>query len=480
MNTLTMNHLKNKSTLASTLVLAGWLAVSACGGNKQEKASQQREVQEQSAVEVPPVQVDTIKKGKLSSTLQVPGELMPFQEVSLYAKLNSYVRKYLVDVGTQVHRNQLMAVLEAPEINSQLAAAQSHIKQQEALYLASKATYDRLFNTSKTPGTVAQNDLDQAAARKNSDYANLDAARAAYREVAANLQYLQIRAPFDGVVSTRNANLGAYVGPGAQGGAMPLFVVQEQTKLRLVISVPELNTGGLSNKQEVEFTVRSLPNEKFKARIKRLAGALDTRLRSERLEMDVYNNNRRLLPGMYAEVNVPLETHDSTFIVSKSAVVQSTERVFVIRINKQRHAEWIDVQRGLQNKDVIEIYSKELNAGDRIVKAATDEIRDGQPVNDKQDAKSQNEQGQANAGQSGVEQTDQSSKQGGGDQQGGSQEGGLAPGEQHLGRERVGEHGDQTGGNAGGQQSGGKKGKGAGSQQGSQRKETGNGGRAGN
>ncbi|WP_248282176.1 efflux RND transporter periplasmic adaptor subunit [Mucilaginibacter robiniae] len=478
-----MNHLKNKSTFASTLVLAGWLAMSACGGNKQEKASQEREVQQQSDIEVPPVQVDTIKKGKLSSTLQVPGELMPYNEVSLYAKINSYVKKYLVDVGTEVHKNQLLAILEAPEINSQLAAAQSRIKQQEALYLASKANYDRLYNTSKTPGTVAQNDLDQAEARKNSDYANVQAAKASYREVAANLQYLQIKAPFDGVVSTRNANLGAYVGPGAQGGAMPLFVVQEQTKLRLVISVPELNTGGLNNKQEVEFTVRSLPNEKFKARIKRLAGALDTRLRSERLEMDVYNNNRRLLPGMYAEVNVPLETHDSTFIVPKTAVVQSTERVFVVRIDKQRRAEWIDVQRGLQSKDVIEIYSKELNPGDRIVKAATDEIRDGQPVNDKQNAQSQNGQDQASGSGQSNQQGNQSAKQGGGDQQGGSQ-GGLAPGEQHLGRERVGEHGDQTGGsNANDQQGGGKKGKGgkgAGGQQGGLRKETGNGGRVGN
>ena len=142
-----------------------------------------------------------VEKGKLSSTIAVPGELMPYQEVDLYAKVNSYVKKLLVDIGSEVHQGQLLATLEAPEINSQLAAAQSRIKQQEAIYFASKATYDRLYNTSKTPGTVSQNDLEQAEAKKNSDLANVDAAKSSYKEVAANLNYLQIRAPFDGVIS---------------------------------------------------------------------------------------------------------------------------------------------------------------------------------------------------------------------------------------------------------------------------------------
>src|SRR6185437_12798053 len=118
------------------------------------------------------------------------------QEVDIYAKITSYVKKLHVDIGSQVHTGDLLATLEAPEINSQLAASQSRIKQQEAVYFASKATYDRLLNTSKTPGTVSQNDLEQAEAKKNSDYANVEAARSSYKEVAANLNYLEIRAPF--------------------------------------------------------------------------------------------------------------------------------------------------------------------------------------------------------------------------------------------------------------------------------------------
>jgi len=387
-----MKDLKSNITAAISLIgLTGLLSLSACHSDDKEKAEQQQAQKEQTDIEVPPVETVPLQKSMLVSTLQIPGELMPYQQVSLFAKINSYVKKYLVDVGSEVHKGQLMIVLEAPEINSQLASARARIKQQEAIYLASKATYDRLFNTAKTPGTIAQNDIDQADARRKADYANMDAAKAAYQEVSSNLQYLQIRAPFDGVVSERNASMGAYVGPGGGGAQLPLFVVQQQKKLRLVISVPEISTGSLSNKEQVDFTVRALPNQQFTAKIKRFAGALDARLRSERLEMDVENPKKVLLPGMYAEVNVPLKSHDSTFVIPKTALVQSTEKVFVVRVDKNHRAQWIDVQKGIQGKDGVEVYSKELNIGDKLVKVATDEIRDGQPVNDKPAKKSEKE-----------------------------------------------------------------------------------------
>ena len=379
-----MKNLKSNITTAISLLgITGVLTLSACHSDDKEKADQQRAQQEQTDIEVPPVETFGLEKSKLASTLQVPGELMPYQQVALYAKINSYVKRYLVDVGSEVHKGQLMIILEAPEINSQLASARARVKQQEATYLASNATYGRLFNTAKTPGTIAQNDIDQADARRKADMANVEAAKAAYQEVSSNLQYLQIRAPFDGVVSERNASMGAYVGPCGKGSDLPLFVVQQQKKLRLVISVPELSTGSLSNQEEVGFTVRAIPNQQFTAKIKRAAGALDAKLRSERLEMDVENPKKVLLPGMYAEVNVPLKSHDSTFVIPKTALVQSTEKVFVVRVDAQHRAQWIDVQKGIQSKDVVEVYGKDLHLGDKLVKVATDEIRDGQPVNDK-------------------------------------------------------------------------------------------------
>src|SRR5688572_25324303 len=128
-------------------------------------------------------EVVPLQKGMLSSSLQIPGELVAFQQVDLYAKENSFVRKLYVDVGSEVKAGQLLVTMEAPELISLEAAAQSRLKSQEALYIASKSNYDRLLETSKTPGTISQNDLDQALAKKNSDFAQWDAAKAQYREV---------------------------------------------------------------------------------------------------------------------------------------------------------------------------------------------------------------------------------------------------------------------------------------------------------
>lgn len=373
-----MNILKNKVTI--TIAILAAIGLSACSDSKEKQQIAQTEQQEAS-VENPSVELVAAEKGKLSSTIAVPGELIPYQQVDVYAKITSYVKKLNVDIGSEVHAGQLMAVLEAPEINSQLAAAESRIKQQEAVYYASKATYDRLVSTSKTPGTVSQNDLEQAEAKTKSDMANIEAAKADYKAIASNLGYLQIKAPFDGVVSARNINLGAYVGPAGKGSDQPLFVIQDQKRMRLVISVPEAYTGSLSTKDEVTFSVRSLPNRKFTAQVKRLAGALDEKLRSERLEMDVYNKNKELLPGMYADVSIPVPSRDSTYIIPKTAVVTSTERVFVIRVNNHK-AEWVDVKKGFQSGDKAEVYG-DIKQGDKLVKQATDEIRDGATVKDK-------------------------------------------------------------------------------------------------
>lgn len=371
----TMNKLKNKSILLLAVLAMAIGSLSACHSDDKEKKEQQEEQEQQEAVETPTVQIVPVTKGRLSSNITIPGELIPYQQVDLYAKTNSYVKKLLVDIGSEVHQGQLLAVLEAPEINSQLAAAQSRIKQFEAVYFASKATYDRLVSTSKTPGTVSQNDLEQAEAKKNADQANIDAAKSGLKEVSANLAYLEIRAPFDGVITSRNVNLGAYVGPGGKS-TDPLFTVQDQGRLRLVVSVPEVYTGALSNKSEVNFTVRALPSQKFTAQVKRIAGALDEKLRAERLEMDVYNKDKKLLPHMFAEVSVPLPAGDSAYVVPKTAVATSTEKVFVIKVVDHK-AVWVDVKKGLSNGDSIEIFGGDLKPDDKLVKVASDEIRNG-------------------------------------------------------------------------------------------------------
>jgi membrane fusion protein (multidrug efflux system) len=373
---LLMNKLFRSALLLSYVVTS--TVIISCGSKSKESSSEQND-QENAAQAI--TETFVLHKGKLSSNLQIPGELQPYQQVDLYAKESSFVKKIYVDVGSEVKQGQLLVSMEAPEINSNLSAAQSRLKSQEAIYTASNSNYNRLIETSKTPGTISGNDIEQAAARKNSDKAQLEAAKSAYQSVAATRAYLDIRAPFSGVITARNINSGAYVGPSGKGSDMPLFVLQEQKHLRLVVSVPEIYTGLLKQNDEVNFEVKALPNQQFKAKVKRMAGALDEHLRSERLEMDVFNNNKKLLPGMYAEVNIPLPASDSTFVIPKTALVISTERVFVVRVANQK-AQWVDVKKGREAGDQVEIYGK-LNENDRLVKIATDEVRDGSTLKTK-------------------------------------------------------------------------------------------------
>jgi RND family efflux transporter MFP subunit len=358
--------------IATIVLIATSLEYAACSSSQGEEKAETKAVA--------PVAVETfaLQQEKLSAAFQTPAELIAWQQVDLYAKENSFVKKLYVDVGSEVKAGQLLVTLEAPELNSRLAAAESRLKSQEAIYTASKSQYDRLYETSKTPGTISQNDLDQAAARKNSDLAQWDAAKAAHKEVMITKDYLEIRAPFNGVVSARNVNLGAYVGPSGKGSEYPMFTLQEQRRLRLIVGVPEAYTGYLANKQPVQFTVKAMPDQTFKGTVNRLSGALDARLRSERVEIDVENNSKRLLPGMVAEVNIPFPAKDSTLIVPKTALVNSTERVFVIRVENNK-AVWVDVKKGREVAGKIEVYGA-LKPGDQLVKKASEEIRDGSEI----------------------------------------------------------------------------------------------------
>ncbi|MFT4030852.1 MAG: efflux RND transporter periplasmic adaptor subunit [Siphonobacter sp.] len=351
------------------LVWAG-LALQSCGHSESSEEAEKKQAQTEKVLEA-----FKLQEGQLSSTITIPGELIAFQQVDLYAKVNSFIKKLNADVGSEVRAGQLLVTMEAPEISAQLLGAESRMHAQEAIYLASKANYDRLNEASKTPGTVSQNDLDQAMAKQKSDYAQLDAAKATYKEISDTRNYLEIRAPFSGVISVRNVSAGAYVGPSGKGSELPIFSLQEQRKLRLVVSVPEAYTSYVSQKNKVQFKVKAYPSQTFNASVTRLAGALDTRLRAQRTEMDVINNDRKLLPGMVAEVSIPLGGNKNTFVVPSTAVLNSTLGTFLIKIQDKKTI-WVPIRTGRSNDGKTEVFG-EITTDDTFVLNATEEIRNG-------------------------------------------------------------------------------------------------------
>jgi membrane fusion protein, multidrug efflux system len=347
-----------------------WILSASCGANADATV---QKVPDQLTV-----QTFSLSKGQLTTQMTIPGELRPFQSVDLYAKVNSFVKKLLVDVGSVVKKDQLLVVLEAPEMLDASNTAAQIIQTNKAYYAASRATYERMYQTSKIPGTISPNDLDVAYAKMNSDSSNLMAARSSYNESTNLNRYLEVRAPFDGVISASNLYPGAYAGPAGAGSVIPLLTLQEQSKLRLVIAVPEAATDYFKLGDSVHFSVKTLPGKDFTATVSRLAGALDLQLRTEQLQMDVANKDKILLPGMFAQVSLNMTNTDQVFIVPESAVTENTKQVFVIRVTNGK-TEWVPVQRGRETESNVEVFGK-LQEGDQIVQFATDELRTGTQV----------------------------------------------------------------------------------------------------
>jgi membrane fusion protein, multidrug efflux system len=373
-----MKIMNNKLSMASRLLAGLWmlLTLTGCSSSMGENAPAGGIIS--GAPNSKPMATFVLRKGKIISRLQIPGELIAYRQVDLYAKVNSFVKELKVDIGSMVKTGQLLVTLEAPELSAQLAAAESRMKSQEAIYISSSATYNRMLKTSNRPGTIAKNDLEIAKAKMESDQAQWEAAKASYKEASTILQYLTISAPFDGVISSRNINLGAYVGPSGKGSESPIFTLQEWKHLRLVISVPEADKSYINLADEVTFTVQAFPGEVFTARISRRADAMDTRLRAERVELDVYNPDNRLSPGMVAEANIDLTGSDSSFVVPRSAVVNSTEGVYMIRSNGGK-AERLPVRKGLQTDSLGEVFG-DLHVNDQFVSKGSEEIRNGSRI----------------------------------------------------------------------------------------------------
>ncbi len=360
--------------VTTAIVILGIAAAPLAAGCKPTAAA----AREQKNVSAPETPVFTLGEEKLETSLRVPGELVAFERVDLYAKMSSFVSRLHADVGSEVRQGQLLATLEAPELRSQLAEAESKLRAQEALWIASKASYDRLLQTSKTPGTVSPHDLEQAEARMNAELAKLEAAKAAKQALAALSGYLELRAPFGGVVTTRNVSAGAYVGPAGRGSEAPLFTLQEQSRLRLVVSVPEARAAELAPGVEVSFSVRSRPGERFTAKVSRQAGAVDTRLRAERVEMDFDNREARLLPGAVADVTLPLTAGSMRLVIPKAALIDSTRGAFVVRVAEQK-AQWVRVDLGQEHDGKVEIFG-DVRRGDLLVARASEELRDGAAI----------------------------------------------------------------------------------------------------
>src|SRR5260221_3617801 len=337
--------------------------------------------------------VDVVKviSKKLERKVELPGEFLPYQSVAVRAKVTGFVEQVRVDRGSLVKEGELLAMLVAPELTAQRVEAEAKVHsvesqraEAEAKVVSAESTYDKLKAASQTPGVVAGNDLviaqkavDAAQAQVRAFDESAKAARAGVQAFRDMETYLRVTAPFPGIITERNIHPGALVGPGAS--SPPMFQLEQNSRLRLVVAVPEVNVSGIEHGVRVTFTVPAYPRETLYAPIARVAHSMEMKTRSMAVELDVANSGGRLAPGMYATVQWPVTRARASLYVPATSIVTTTERTFVIRV-RDGGAEWVNVRRGASDGESVEIFGA-LEAGDLVVRRATDKLRDGARMN---------------------------------------------------------------------------------------------------
>ena len=380
----------NRLWLASSLFA---LAVLGCSSSASSPSGSSNAAPAPAAGALTSVSTVPVESKRLKTTITLPAQLVPYEQVDIYPKVTGFVQTVTVDRGSHVRRGQLLVRLTAPEFVSQRSQAEAAVRAAESQLATARAklasdngTYLHMVAAAKTPGVLAENDVavaDQTVSADKSTVGaadqNVSAARDALSSVSQMESYLNITAPFDGVVTSRNLHPGALIGPASgQAGSPAILQIVNDTRLRLVVPIPEAEVGEMKVGQRVSFTVPAYPGQTFQAPIQRISREVDQSTRTMPVELDVLNRDARLSPGSFTTVSWPLERTYATLFVPASAVTTDQQHTFVIRVRNDK-AEWVTVQTGQTVNGQIEVFG-DLAAGDQVVKTASDAIHAGDSV----------------------------------------------------------------------------------------------------
>jgi RND family efflux transporter MFP subunit len=385
----------------AALMAAIAVASSSCSGNKDKQV--------EASGSTVTVGVTKVVRKSLGQQITLSSELVPFEEIDVYAKESGYVKDLKVDYGTHVKAGEVMAVLEIPELEAQLqedqaqiknatnqvARAQHELARYQAQYKALHLEYTRLNGVFESqPGIVAQQEVDDAqgkdlaaASQVDAGQAALEAAQSQLGVAKANLvhdhslfDYSKITAPFSGVVTERYANLGTLMqaGTGSSTQAMPLVRLSEDDLFRLVIPVPEAYVRYIRIGDPVDVRVPSL-NRTFPGKVARFSVDVRSDTRTMHTEVDVRNPERVLLPGLYAEANLQFNQKENIPSVPVQALSHEGDKTFVFVVNSDGTLERRAVQVGIQTSTDAEIVSG-LNEGEQVVVSDRGGLRVGEKV----------------------------------------------------------------------------------------------------
>jgi RND family efflux transporter MFP subunit len=353
-------------------------------------------LQQQSAAvqnALPAVEVVLPQRSSASVRLDLPGNALPMQQTSIYPRANGYLQAFYVDIGDHVKQGQLIADIATPEIDAQLAGARANVQVAQANLFKAQTSYELADVTVKRykglfeTGGVTQQQLDEqqngydsAKSALESAKGQLQSSQAQVQRLAALVGFEKIVAPFNGIITTRNFDIGALLNPANIGSNQQLFDVQRTDILRVFVSVPQVYSTGIHIGDAAKFAVRNYPGRMFDGRVARTAGALDPRTRTLLLEVDFPNPDGTLLAGMYGNVLLTIPRPTSQLIIPTSALVFNAKglRVAVVDANKKVRFQNITVGRDFGTE--VEVTSG-LTGQEQIVANPGERLADGVQVN---------------------------------------------------------------------------------------------------
>jgi RND family efflux transporter MFP subunit len=325
------------------------------------------------------VAVTTPIRGAASQEITLPANTQAFIDTPIYARTNGYLRKWYADIGTHVHKGQLLAEIETPELDQQVRQGQSELSTAQANEQIAQITAERWIKL-LAKNAVSKQETDQARSDLSARQSALSAAEANVLRLQQLQGFEKIYAPFDGVITARNIDIGSLIQAGdTDSPKAELFHIANNDKLRLFVPVPEVYTSVVHTGSHVVVTSDAVPNAKFTGTIVRDSDAIDLSSRTLNVEVDVVNTDHRLLPGQYAFIHLPIPPASSSMTLPSGALLFRAEGLQVGVVRDGR-VQLVPVEVGHDYGAKVEITSG-LGPHDQVILNPPDSLAEGERVN---------------------------------------------------------------------------------------------------
>lgn len=356
------------------VLVAGFVVVRGIHSRIDAAASIKERTLEQA---IPSVSVIHPKRGELKEEISLPGNIMAFVDAPVYARTSGYLKKWYSDIGTRVKTGDLLAEIDSPEVDQQLAQAKAQLATAQANLKLAEITMNRDLGMMKD--AIPRQDVDNAIGTYEADKATVELMAANMKHLEQLVAFEKVFAPFDGLVTARNTDIGQLVNAGNGGAAQELFRISATDKLRIFISVPQSYSPAAAPGVMADLTLIEAPGKHYVGKVARNTGSIDPTTRTLLTEVDIDNTSGQLMPGAFAEVHLKLPAATAALVVPVTALIFRADGLQVAVVRNGNRAEMVHVTQGRDFGTEVEITSG-ITSADAVIINTPDSLTSGAVV----------------------------------------------------------------------------------------------------